>query len=306
LLYTAVERCRADALIAAADVWVRGTVETAETRPYCWVKLASDGEEYRLGVDEIELHPDEGVCASRAACRPWQAKPGRGNGHGDGVLLCPLHCIAAEPIAPGKRVILNWEEGGQDEGTVGTVEEEVVYTVLGVGGETIADLTRSRLCPVDDWLTQRPAGAVGDDEQPLDETDDEGTGTPREGEGEGEGLNSTVVDPRFIIERTQRPAAAKAVEETSKLLQDEPLHPPVTTATTPAADKKKPAAEKKVRPVDVVHTWPACTWRPCVNSHAMMIHPGGGARAGQGAGYKAQGDQDDVMLGCPPGGQGRV
>jgi hypothetical protein len=137
------------------------------------------------------------------------------------------------------------------------VEEEVVYTVLGVGGETMADLTRSRLCPVDDWLTQRPAGAVGDDEQSWDETDDEGTGTPREGDG----LNSTVVDPRFIIERTQRPAAAKAVEETSRLLQDEPPQPPVTMATTPAADKKKPAAEKKVRPVDV------CT-------HARHAHGG--------------------------------
>lgn len=42
-----------------ADVWVRGVVQTAEARPFCWVKI--NEEEYRLGVDEVVLHPDEGV-----------------------------------------------------------------------------------------------------------------------------------------------------------------------------------------------------------------------------------------------------
>jgi hypothetical protein len=48
-------------------VWVRGRVEEVELRPYCWVKVDGDDEEYRLGVGEMELHPDESMPRSGQA-----------------------------------------------------------------------------------------------------------------------------------------------------------------------------------------------------------------------------------------------
>lgn len=86
----------------------------------------------------------------------------------------------------------------------------------------------------------------GDDEQSEAETNGE------EGEDAREDVNMADIDQRFIVEKTQRQAAAKAAEETSKLLHDD-VNPapgatattaPVAKATTPA--KNKQPADKKV------------------------------------------------------------